>query len=420
MGVAVDDPNDLVVVEEDGSVRAPGRVADRRLRERAGRYRLVADTIGFIMLRAERSQEELDKHARVLMSGEIVSRMTVLEVLNMIASASWRGEMHVYGSDHHRVMAIDGGAVKFARSDDPDDRLGQVLYQNGVVSKQQLDEVLSAVDRERRLGVLLVERGLLTEEQLFVQLRKQVEQIFFAALLTGEGTYVFLKPDESEAPPVHPVHLPVQALLMEGVQRIDEMALFRQRIPGSDFIPEIVPRSSAQSLDENAQLVLAYCDGSRTIEVVARESGLGEFLTTKTLYGLMQQNLIVLKKNKGDGGSAVRRLVEEFNEVLRDVFVKVGEHGGQEHTKATVEAWIQGSGYVPIFGEEVNADGTVDADSVVMAMEAVQIDNPMEGLLQAFHELSAFALFAATTALPRDQELALSREVTARLKRIRL
>ena len=40
--------------------------------------------------------------------------------------------------------------------------------------------------------------------------------------------------------------------------------------------------------------------------------------------------------------------------------------------------------------------------------------------LQAFHELSAFALFAATTSLPREQELALSRDVTDRLKRIRL
>ena len=42
------------------------------------------------------------------------------------------------------------------------------------------------------------------------------------------------------------------------------------------------------------------------------------------------------------------------------------------------------------------------------------------GVLQALHELSAFALFAATTTLPRDQELALSRDVSQRLKKIRL
>ena len=45
-------------------------------------------------------------------------------------------------------------------------------------------------------------------------------------------------------------------------------------------------------------------------------------------------------------------------------------------------------------------------------------DNP--ALHQALHELAAFALFAATTTLPRDQELALSRDVNTRLKRLRI
>ena len=53
-------------------------------------------------------------------------------------------------------------------------------------------------------------------------------------------------------------------------------------------------------------------------------------------------------------------------------------------------------------------------------MSAVEADNPMEALHQALHELAAFALFAATTTLPRDQELALSRDVNTRLKRIRV
>lgn len=414
------EPSDLVVVEADGSVRVPGRAADRRLRDRAGRYRLIVDAHGLLMLRGEAPEAELATRARVLMAGEIVSRMTVLEVMNMIASSGWRGEMHVYGPDAHRTLAVDQGAVKFARSDHPDDLLGQVLYANGAVSKQQLDEVLKIVDRERRLGALLVEKGILQQEQLFAQLRKQVEQIFFSALLSGSGSYAFVKPDDAEPPPVHSVHLPVQALLMEGVQRIDEMALFRQRIPSSELVPELVPRASASSLDDKAQLVLAYSDGERTIEVIARETGLGEFLTTKTLYGLVQQGLVILRQKTGDGGSAVRRLVEQFNEVLRDVFAAVAVFGGIEQTKATLEAWIQGSGYGPIFGEHVKESGMIDVDFVVTAMSSVQVENPMEGLLQAFHELSAFALFAATTSLPREQELALSRDVTDRLKRIRL
>jgi hypothetical protein len=416
----VSEPTDLVVVEPDGSVRVPGRGADRRLRDRAGRYRLVADAQGLLVLRAELVEEAAKGSARVLMAGEVVSRMSVLEIMNVIATAGWRGEMHVFGPDSHRTLAVDAGAVKYGRSDHPDDRLGQVLYGNGVISKADLDAVLREVTAERRFGTVVLEKGLLTQDQLFSQLQKQIEQIFFASLLTPSGTYAFVLPDETAEPPVHSVHLPVQALLMEGVQRIDEMALFRERIPSSDLVPELVPRSSAHSLDQNAQTVLGYSDGMRTIEDIARETGLGEFLTTKALYALVQQGMVVLRAKKTIDVDAVKKLVDQFNGVLRDVFMAVATYGGVAQTKATLEAWVQGSGYAPIFGDHVDEDGSVNVDHVVEAMLAVQVDAPMEGLLQALHELCAFALFAATTALPRDQELALSRDVTTRLKRIRL
>lgn len=418
------EPPDLVIVEADGSVRVPGRGADRRLRDRAGRYRLVADAPGLLVLRGEPEPTEDGSapppRARVLMAGEIVSRMTVLEMLNVIASSAWRGELHLFAADGHRVLVLDQGALKSARSDHPDDRLGQVLYRNGVLSKMQLDEVLAEVDPERRLGTLVLEKGFLTQDQLFVQLRSQIEQIFFSALLAREGNYVFALPDDSADAPVHSVHLPINGLLMEGVQRIDEMALFRERIPHGGLVPEIQPRSSAHSLDQTAQLVMAYSDGVRTIDDISRETGLGEFLTTKAIYGLVQQGMLFLRTKKTIDEDAIRKLVGEFNAVLRDVFMAVAAYGGMDTTRSTLEAWITGSGYGPIFGEHVQDDGTIDPEHVVAALSAVQVENPMEGLLQAFHELSAFALFAATTSLPRDQEMALSRDVTQRLKKIRL
>jgi hypothetical protein len=419
----VADPPDLVIVEADGSVRVPGRGADRRLRDRSGRYRLVADAPGLIVLRHDPVDDEgepVSPRARVLMAGEIVSRMTVLEMINVIASANWRGELYLYAPDANRMLVIDQGALKSARSDHADDRLGQVLYRNGVLSKPQLDEVLGEVNAERRFGQLVLEKGFLTQDQLFVQLRAQIEQIFFSALLAREGSYVFALPDDSAEPPVHSVHLPINSLLMEGVQRIDEMALFRERVPHGGLVPEIQPRTSAHSLDPTAQLVLAYADGVRTIDDISRETGLGEFLTTKSIYGLMQQGMIFLRSKKTVDEDQVRKLSVEFNAILRDVFMAVAAYGGLEQTRTTLEAWIQGSGYAPIFGEHVVADGSVDIEYVVAALASVQVENPMEGLLQAYHELSSFALFAATTSLPRDQEIALSRDVTQRLKKIRL
>jgi hypothetical protein len=415
----VSDPSsaDLVIVEPDGSLRAPGRAAERKLRERAGRYQLLTDAAGLLILRAEGKIQPLAR--RVLMSGEVISRTTVLEILNMTATAAWRGEMHVFAPEATRVLAIDQGALKHARSTHPDDRLGQVLYRNGLLSKAQLEALVREVDPERRLGQLVLEKGFLSQDILFQQLQKQVEQIFFASLLAREGTYAFLSEDSGEAP-VHTVHLPIAGLLMEGVQRIDEMALFRERIPHDDLVPEVQPRTAASDVDENAKTVLAYADGERTVEIISRETGLGTFHTVKALYGLLQQGLVILRARRSLDAGAVRRLVTDFNMVLRDIFMAVATYGGVDQTRSTLEAWISGSGYGPIFGERVEEDGALDAEVVASAMLSIQVENPMEGLLQALHELSAFALFSATTTLPRDQELALSRDVSQRLKKIRL
>ncbi|MFN9813270.1 MAG: DUF4388 domain-containing protein [Deltaproteobacteria bacterium] len=408
---------DLVIVEPDGSLRAPGRAAERKLRERAGRYPLRSDAAGMQILRAARQTQTLAR--RDLMSGEGISRTTVLEILNMTATAAWRGEMHVFAPEATRVLAIDQGALKHARSTHPDDRLGQVLYRNGLLSKAQLEALVREVDPERRLGQLVLEKGFLSQDILFQQLQKQVEQIFFASLLAREGTYAFLSEDSGEAP-VHTVHLPIAGLLMEGVQRIDEMALFRERIPHDDLVPEVQPRTAASDVDENAKTVLAYADGERTVEIISRETGLGTFHTVKALYGLLQQGLVILRARRSLDAGAVRRLVTDFNMVLRDIFMAVATYGGVDQTRSTLEAWISGSGYGPIFGERVEEDGALDAEVVANAMLSIQVENPMEGLLQALHELSAFALFAATTTLPRDQELTLSRDVSQRLKKIRL
>lgn len=406
-----------MIVESDGSIAVAGSTAVRRLRARSGRYSLVTDARGLLILRGDAPPNTAPR--RVLMAGEVVSRSTVLEVLNMIANAAWRGELFVYTADATRMLAIDQGALKHAHSDHADDRLGQVLYRNGLLSKTQLDELLAFVGPTRRLGQLVLDEGLLSQDVLFQQLQKQVEQIFFAALLAREGSYAFVSEDEGEGPS-HAVHLPVAGLLMEGVQRIDEMALFRERIPNDDLVPEIQPRISVTELDETGQLVLAYADGERSIEDISRETGLGTFHTVKVLFGLLQQGLIVLRPRRSADLEGARRLVGEFNVVLRDIFMAVATYGGVDQTRTTLEAWISGSGYAPIFGEHVELDGTISVETVAAAISTIEVEYPMDGLLQALHELAAFALFAATTTLPREQELALSRDVSQRLKRIRL
>lgn len=415
----VGEPADLVIVADDGTIRPIGPAAAARLRELGGRYRLIADAPGMLIVRAE--EPSSNGGSRILMSGEIISRTTVLEIINVVCNSGWRGELRVIAPDAARALTFDQGALKHARSDHPDDRLGEVLYRMGTVSRAQLEEIVREVTPDRRFGQLLIDRGIVDREHLFQCLQKQIEQIFHAALLVHSGVYLFGTPDPSAPAPSTTVHIPATALLMEGVQRIDEMALFRQRIPHAGMCPEVQTGAPPpKQLDQNMQLVLAYSDGTRSIADISRETGLGDFETTKSVYYLLQQKQVVLRTAPLVDEDAIRNIVMQFNDVLRDIFVAVATYGGIDQTQKTISTWLAGSGYAPLFGDRVEEDGSIDASRVISALSAAHTERPLEALHQALHELAAFALFAATGSLPRTQELILSRDVNRRLKAIHI
>lgn len=411
--------SERVYIDSQGGVRAADESTIKRLAVVAGEYELIVEVPGLVLLAG--SGDAKRRGSRVLMAGEIISRMTVMEVCNIIATTNWRGNLHVLGGGAHRILSFDQGALKHAFSNSPDDRLGEIIYRAGVLSREALDGILQGQSMASpRLGETLIQRGILEAPQLFQLLQRQAEHIFFAALVVSEGQYAFLAPTEDQTPPPHTLHVPVQTLLMQGVQRIDEMALFRDLIPSNQLCPQKIEGANARELDETSKRLLELSNGQRTILELGILTGLDEFATTKAIYHLRQQGLVSLQSGPSIDPARVRGLVESFNEVLEDIFVAVATYGGIAQTRDALESWIHGSGYAPFLGDGVDELGQIDPDVVIRAVSAVRYDQPLAALHQALHELAAFALFSAQACLPNDQKRSLARDVNTRLKAIRL
>ena len=366
--------------------------------------------------------ESADSTARkVMMAGEITSRAAMLDIVSMISGTRWRGELTVIdAAGTERSVVFDQGALLYCRSTFEDERLGEILYRDGALTREQLAEVLEDLPEGKRIGQACVEAGLLNADELFEHLQNQAKQIFFATLLVRKGAYAFYTLNDEATPATHMMHIPVQGLLMEGVQRIDEIELFRERIPSTDLCPDAKSMAPpSQKLEDTARTILDLCDGTRSIDDIARLSGLGEFKTTKALYQLLQMNHVELRTATNVAGDEVVQLVESFNAVMIDVFAAVAKHDGVRHLQDTMSTWISGSGYGPFFGDELQEDGTVDAKHVADAITEAGIERPLEALHQGMQELVAFALFAATRSLPREDEEILASDVNRRLTQIR-
>ncbi|HEX5656713.1 MAG TPA: DUF4388 domain-containing protein [Polyangiales bacterium] len=402
----------------DGRLAAAAADNAPRLLKEPGDYRVFPGPNQSYLL--SKHTDDARARGRVLMMGELVNRMTVVEIINLVTSTSWNGELHVAGPEGTRVLTIAQGALKHARTEIGRERIGELLVRAGLLEREQLEQLLPKKPADQRFGQMLTQRGLLDEEQLFKQLQSQSETIFYAAMLVESGLYWFVAPPENAPAPPTTFHLSIQGLLMEGVQRIDEMALYRERIPHNRFFPAAKENAKRDKLEPAMLSVLDLSNGARSIDDLIRATGIGEFLAVKAVYNLIRGGQVALRRGPTLDSAATKRLVRQYNDIVRDIFVVVATYGSMERTSRALSSWLSGSAHAKVLGEEVDIDGTLDFALVTARVETLSSDDPMQDLHRALHETAAYALFIASNGIPRNEERTLSRDVNHRLTQLKL
>lgn len=400
----------MAVQGEDIWVDPEGQVhvaegASARLGRKAGSYRLVRSPPGFVVL-----QRLGGSSRRGTLVGEFTDRAVLIEVLQLVSSAEWTGALEVTSEGVTRGVVFDKGKVTMAQSTLPAERLGEVLYRRGRVSREVLDAVLAGQDPSRRVGEALVDRGVLRPHDVFAMLRAQAEEIFYAVMELSEGTFVFaLGADAAEAPVR--LSLPARHLLMEGVRRMDEWAYFRARIPDARVVP-LRAAPLPHDADAASRDVWAQIDGARTLGDIARGLGLDEFEATRALYTLLQRGTAQLRAPQPDR-AALATLVEATNAMLRDVHGAVDRAGAGAEARATLAMFVAGGGVLDALlrGTAPRPDGALDPGDLAENLADLGTDEPVEVVRQALYDYVTFALFSAGTVLRREDYHELARRV---------
>src|SRR5262249_31529742 len=160
------------------------------------------------------------------------------------------------------------------------ERIGMVLYKFGAITSEQHERIMERVGNGARYGTAAVELGAVTQEQVFLFLGRQIDEVVFATLVVGDGTFFFLDGfDEARLVARHAVS--ANALLMDAVTRMDELRYFREKIPSSEHIPQRLPNRAPPP--EEFAATYGAIDGQSSVEGIGRATGRGEFETTKDL-----------------------------------------------------------------------------------------------------------------------------------------
>jgi hypothetical protein len=402
---------ELVRIDSRGEAHPIGNVASQRMRARAGAYRMLPAPLHVIFMRftGEDGRRDAEDGAVVRLSGEVTAPGTLCDILALVAQTGWRGELVVLDGDDTRSIFFDQGNVVGAVTNVEAERLGSVLYRFGVITEEQRVRIVAEAQTGKRFGEAAIDLGVLKQDQIYCYIARQIEEIVFATMTVGDGTFFFLDGfDEARLVSRHTAS--ANALLMDGVTRMDELRYFRQKIPSAEHVPLRVENRGTPA--EEFRALYSTIDGKLSVGELGRNTGLGEFDTTKALYALVQSQHVTIHPPRVSGGPT--SLVAAANGALHAVFAAAANGGKIEEVRSNLESFAIGAGVYDILFRNAGPDewgaldpDTVAANSVVVAGGADQ-DNMLKQML---HEYVSFALFSAGAALGSGAESELARQV---------
>lgn len=205
---------------------------------------------------------------------------------------------------------IREGFVFHATSTDPADRLGALLYRQGKLARQDLEETLEAQkDLDLRIGQVLVERELIAPDELYRAIRDQTEVIVWSVFSwqTGEVTF---RIGEFDQPMMIKIHLPIRQVIVQGVKKVPDARPLVSRLgkKSSVFKPIYCAEDLVEvALNADEYRLLRLIDGQRSLYEVCTMGPFGVSENARLLYAFNILRLIErLPDESGSSGIMLR------------------------------------------------------------------------------------------------------------------
>ncbi|MBI5420403.1 MAG: DUF4388 domain-containing protein [Deltaproteobacteria bacterium] len=249
------------------------------------------------------------------MQGKITD-FSIPDIFQLIASQGKSGSLKIRVGERETAFLFSDGLIVDVQPDrrDPAGMIGAMLVDGGILTGEQLRRILALQEKsEKKLGEVLVGQEMISREALARYLTLQIKESLFDVLRHREGEYRF----ESFAvrPPLW-MGTPIRAdvLMMEGMQFLDEYAIYREKFPPGDFR---VARKRGEKIDtgalsEEERAVWKAIDFSPEPRRIFRKAGITWFEGVKGLWFLMDRGLLEITRPEEKADEPGRLVREEL------------------------------------------------------------------------------------------------------------
>lgn len=341
-----------------------------------------------------------------------LSKISLPLVMASLREKKRTGVLSLVNAGVHKSVYFKDGSVVFAASSLTQDRLGEVLLRGGKISADEYLRLSSHIRGGQRLGKALVEGGVLSPKDLWWAIEQQVREIVWSIFSWEDGYFHFEEDDRPNREKIT-VDLDVEALIVEGIRRIDGSGPVQEHFLGTESVLTRTNIDPPLELEPHENHVIELIDGVRTIEEVCRESEIGEAETRKVLHAYVSVGVLEPKGQKGresaepkDGGDDYAGMIELYNEMYRHLFRHMSGEVGPI-AEIILEKYLNELKDRPdsLFERvRLQRDGSLDPEQLgenVLRIEAATRKNE---LVEALNELLYAELLAVKRTLGASHE----------------
>lgn len=416
----------LLDIDAHGRVVAQSDDARRALADRAGRFLLLPSAADLLVARRTPALGAAGSRPRCILAGDLAA-FPIADFIAFVHQARLSGVLTVVSGGAERSVAFQEGEVRSAHSSAAGERVGEVAVRLGFATEADVASVSAAGGLT---GKALVERGIVQPNDLWKCLHEQVTAVFHALLLSPAGTFFLV--DEDPERLGAPLSVSTQSLLMDGIRRIDELSLFKARIPGPDAFLRRREPSRTVTLRPTESSLLALVDGRRTVSQIATAAHMNEFDATKILFHLAEAGYVEAVAEplaSSRPADRVPAIVAGMNQLLMAVTESVPRRKRASFLDgAQGFLWDDANPYASLLRPlAVGADGGLDGAALEAALAGLDratlaelhpSGEPAKVLFEALREALLFWMFLAGDRIGRDVDESLSGTVKQRLAQL--
>ncbi|HVR44606.1 MAG TPA: DUF4388 domain-containing protein [Thermoanaerobaculia bacterium] len=282
-----------------------------------------------------------------------LSLVQFADVLTFVSMVRRTGKLVVGQGDLERTIYWNRGEIVFATANSTEHSLGHFLLRNGKITEQQYEESRSRLTSGTRHGKVLVQMGAISPKDLWWGVKNQVLEIIYSVFGWDEGEFTFWESDEQIRERIL-LSLNTSSIIMEGIRRLDEGAMIRERITSFDTVYATIPGADAQlpslDLDEHEIVLFHLIDGRRSIRDLIRSSELTEFEALRILYQLVSARLIEEVRDERrkepvfldvEDSPELLRIISTYNDMFGHLFEVLAGSVGEDRAREVFMITLQ-------------------------------------------------------------------------------